>query len=469
MSLQYLGLKDINGPLVALEGVSGASFDEIASIRLDDGTERIGRVVEMQGDRVILQVFEGTNGISLNNTRTIFSGKPLEIPLASEMLGRVFNGAGRPIDGMGPVFPEKMGDVNGQALNPVARQYPRNYIHTGISSIDALMTLIRGQKLPIFSGSGLSHNKLAVQIVKQAKIADESGADFAVVFAAMGVQNDVAEYFRRSFEETGAIERVAMFLNLSNDPIIERILTPMCALTAAEYLAYEKNMHILVIMTDMTSYAEALREFSSSKGEIPGRKGYPGYLYSNLAALYERAGVVEGSTGSVTQIPILTMPNDDITHPIPDLTAYITEGQIVFDRELDQRGVYPGLSVLLSLSRLMKDGIGEGYTRADHSAVANQLFAAYAKVQDARSLASVIGEEELSENDRAYMAFGRLFEDNFLNQGFDENRSMEETLELGWDLLCTLPRSELDRIDDKLLAEKYDPARAQRFNKKSEA
>ena len=469
MSLQYLGLKDINGPLVALEGVSGVSFDEIASIRLEDGTERIGRVVEMQGDRVILQVFEGTNGISLNNTRTIFSGKPLEIPLAPEMLGRVFSGAGKPIDGMGPVFPERMGDVNGQALNPVARQYPRNYIHTGISSIDALMTLIRGQKLPIFSGSGLSHNKLAVQIVKQAKIADESGADFAVVFAAMGVQNDVAEYFRRSFEETGAIERVAMFLNLSNDPIIERILTPMCALTAAEYLAYEKNMHILVIMTDMTSYAEALREFSSSKGEIPGRKGYPGYLYSNLAALYERAGVVEGSTGSVTQIPILTMPNDDITHPIPDLTAYITEGQIVFDRELDQRGIYPGLSVLLSLSRLMKDGIGEGYTRADHSAVANQLFAAYAKVQDARSLASVIGEEELSDNDRAYMAFGRLFEDNFLDQGFDENRSMDETLELGWDLLCTLPRSELDRIDEKLLAEKYDPARAERFSRKAEA
>lgn len=468
MSLQYMGLKDINGPLVALEGVQGASFDEIASIRLDNGTERIGRVVEMEGDRVILQVFEGTNGISLNNTRTVFSGKPLEIPLAPEMLGRIFNGAGKPIDGLGPVFPEKMGDVNGQALNPVARQYPRNYIHTGISSIDALMTLIRGQKLPIFSGSGLSHNKLAVQIVRQAKIADESGADFAVVFAAMGVQNDVAEYFRRSFEENGAIERVAMFLNLSNDPIIERILTPMCALTAAEYLAYEKNMHILVIMTDMTSYAEALREFSSSKGEIPGRKGYPGYLYSNLAALYERAGVVEGSTGSVTQIPILTMPNDDITHPIPDLTAYITEGQIVFDRDLDQRGVYPGLSVLLSLSRLMKDGIGEGYTRADHSAVSNQLFAAYARVQDARSLASVIGEDELSETDRAYMEFGRLFEDNFLNQGFNENRSMNDTLELGWDLLCSLPKSELDRIDDKLLAEKYDPARAERFNKKTQ-
>ena len=463
MSLQYVGLKDINGPLVALEGVSGVAYDEIARLRLNDGTERIGRVVELEGDKAILQVFEGTNGISLENTRTIFSGKPLEIPLAPEMLGRVFNGAGKPIDGLGPVFPEKMGDVNGQALNPVARQYPRNYIHTGISSIDALMTLIRGQKLPIFSGSGLSHNKLAVQIVKQAKLTGEGSGDFAIVFAAMGVQNDVANYFRRSFEETGASERVCMFLNLSSDPIIERLLTPLCALTAAEYLAFEKNMHILVIMTDMTSYAEALREFSSSKGEIPGRKGYPGYLYSNLASLYERAGVVEGSTGSVTQIPILTMPNDDITHPIPDLTAYITEGQIVFDRDLDQRGVYPGLSVLLSLSRLMKDGIGEGYTRADHQSVSNQLFAAYAKVQDARSLASVIGEEELSDADRAYMRFGRLFEDNFLNQGFDENRSMDETLDLGWDLLCTLPKNELDRIDEKLLDEKYDPERAARF------
>lgn len=463
MSLQYVGLKDINGPLIALEGVEGAAYDEIARIRLNDGTERIGRVVELEGDKVILQVFEGTNGISLNNTRTTFSGRPLEIPLAPEMLGRVFNGAGKPIDGLGAVFPEKMGDVNGQSLNPVARQYPRNYIHTGISSIDSLMTLIRGQKLPIFSGSGLSHNKLAVQIVKQAKLTGENSGDFAIVFAAMGVQNDVADYFRRSFVETGAIERVCMFLNLTSDPIIERLLTPLCALTAAEYLAYEKNMHILVIMTDMTSYAEALREFSSSKGEIPGRKGYPGYLYSNLASLYERAGVVEGSTGSVTQIPILTMPNDDITHPIPDLTAYITEGQIVFDRELDQKGIYPGLSVLLSLSRLMKDGIGEGYTRADHTAVSNQLFAAYAQVQDARSLASVIGEEELSETDRAYMRFGLKFEENFLNQGFDENRSIDDTLDLGWDLLCMLPKSELDRIDEKLLNEKYDPDRAARF------
>lgn len=455
MKIQYSGLTDINGPLVCLEGVSGVAYDEIASLCLDDGTKRLGRVVQMEGDKVILQVFEGTSGLSLENVRTEFKGKPLEIPLSTELLGRVFNGAGKPIDSLGPVFAEKTGDINGRALNPVARTYPRNYIHTGISSIDCLMTLIRGQKLPIFSGSGLSHNKLAVQIVKQAQIAEENGQEFAVVFAAMGVQNDVADYFRRSFEQAGASERVVMFLNLSNDPIIERILTPRCALTAAEYLAYEKNMHILVIMTDITSYCEALREFSSSKGEIPGRKGYPGYLYSDLASMYERAGIIEGSTGSVTQIPILTMPNDDITHPIPDLTAYITEGQIVFDRELDSTGIYPGLSVLLSLSRLMKDGIGAEYTRADHVDVANQLFAAYAKVQDARSLASVIGEDELSDIDKKYMKFGNEFEKRFLNQGFDENRSMEQTLELAWDLLSLLPKSELDRMSSDLIEEHY--------------
>lgn len=461
--IQYAGLSEINGPLVCLEGAKGVSYDEIAEIKLEDGTKRLGRVVEMQGDKVVLQVFEGTNSISLTNTKISFTGKPLEIPLSTEMLGRTFNGAGKPIDGLGEVFPQKYGDINGRALNPVARSYPRNYIHTGISSIDALMTLIRGQKLPIFSGSGLSHNKLAVQIVKQAKIADSEGKDFAVVFAAMGVQNDVAEYFRRSFEETGVIQRVCMFLNLSNDPIIERILTPRCALTVAEYLAFEKNMHILVIMTDLTSYCEALREFSSSKGEIPGRKGYPGYLYSDLASMYERAGVVEGSTGSVTQIPILTMPNDDITHPIPDLTAYITEGQIVFDRNLDQTGIYPGLSVLLSLSRLMKDGIGEQYTRADHADVSNQLFACYARVQDARALASVIGEDELSVSDKAIMKFGTMFEKYFLNQGFDENRSMDETLDLAWDLLSLLPASELDRVNEQLIKEHYHPENAKRF------
>ena len=463
MSMQYIGLNEINGPLVVLDHVKNASFDEICELSLNDGTKRLGRIVEIQGEKVVIQVFEGTNGLSLKNTRTKLTGHPMEMPLSPEVLGRIFNGAVKPIDGLGDIYPEKFADINGKPLNPVSRTYPRNYIRTGISSIDALMTLIRGQKLPIFSGSGMSHNKLAVQIVRQAKIADDSGQKFGVVFAAMGVKNDVADYFRRSFEESGVLQKVVMFLNLSNDPIIERILTPRCALTTAEYLAYEHNMHVLVIMTDMTSYAEALREFSSSKGEIPGRKGYPGYLYSDLASLYERAGIVNGAEGSVTQIPILTMPNDDITHPVPDLTGYITEGQIVLDRTLDQTGVYPPISILPSLSRLMKDGIGEGYTRADHSAVSNQLFAAYAKVADARSLASVIGEEELSPTDKLFITFGKLFEDHFLNQGFDENRTIDQTLDLGWDLLSLLPREALDRIDSTLLDRYYDPKRADRF------
>lgn len=463
MSLQYVGLKEISGPLVVLDGVKDIGFDEMTEIRLEDGTTRLGRVVEISGERVVLQVFEGTKGLSLTNTKTKFLGKPMEMPLSPDILGRVFSGSGRPIDGLGEIYPEKMMDINGKPLNPVARTYPRNYINTGISSIDCLMTLIRGQKLPIFSGSGMSHNKLAVQIVRQAKIAEESGQGFAVVFAAMGVKNDVADYFRRSFEESGVLQKVVMFLNLSNDPIIERILTPRCALTVAEYLAFEKDMHILVIMTDITSYAEALREFSSSKGEIPGRKGYPGYLYSDLASLYERAGIVEGHSGSVTQIPILTMPNDDVTHPVPDLTGYITEGQIVLDRSLDQTGIYPPISALPSLSRLMKDGIGEGFTRADHADVANQLFASYANVQDARSLASVIGEDELSPMDKCYISFGISFEKFFLSQRFDENRSIEETLDLGWDLLSLLPISELDRVDSALLKEKYDPQRAEKF------
>lgn len=463
MSLQYVGLSEINGPLVVLDDVDGVSFDEVVEMRLEDGTTRMGRVVEISGKKAVLQVFEGTKSLSLKNTKTRFLGKPMEMPLSTEVLGRVFSGAGRPIDGLGEIFAEKSADINGKPLNPVSRSYPRNYIHTGISSIDALMTLIRGQKLPIFSGSGLSHNKLAVQIVRQAKIAEESGQDFAVVFAAMGVKNDVADYFRRSFEESGVLQRVAMFLNLSNDPIIERILTPRCALTVAEYLAFEKNMHILIILTDMTSYAEAVREISSSKGEIPARKGYPGYLYSDLASLYERAGVINGSDGSVTQIPILTMPNDDITHPVPDLTGYITEGQIVLDRGLDQTGVYPPISVLPSLSRLMKDGIGEGYTRSDHSDVANQLFASYAKVMDARALASVIGEDELSELDKEYMNFGKMFEKYFITQRPDENRSIDETLDLGWNLLSLLPKSALDRINEKLLEEKYNPKAAELF------
>ena len=461
MSLKIVGLSEINGPLVALEGIHGVGFEEMVELELQDGTTRTGRIVQMEGDRCIIQVFEGTRGLSLQNTTTTILGHPVEMELSRELLGRVLNGSGRPIDGLGDIYWEKKADINGKPLNPVSRTYPRNYINTGISAIDCLMTLIRGQKLPIFSGSGMQHNKLAAQIVKQANIAAEEGQEFGIVFAAMGVTNDVADYFRRSFEDAGVMDRVVMFLNLSNDPIIERILTPKCALTTAEYLAFEKDMHILVIMTDITSYCEALREFSSSKGEIPGRKGYPGYLYSDLASLYERAGVVEGAKGSVTQIPILTMPNDDITHPVPDLTGYITEGQIVLDRSLDQNGTYPPISVLPSLSRLMKDGIGEGYTRADHSAVSNQRFASYAKVQDAKALASVIGEEALSPSDRLYMEVGKAFEHFFLDQGFDTDRTIGETLDLGWDLLSILPVEELDRVDNELLSEKIHPERGQ--------
>lgn len=451
MIIEYVGVNEINGSLVVLDGVKGASYEEIVTIELNDGTQRQGRIVQIEGERVVVQVFEGTSNISLENTATRLTGRPMEMPLAPEIVGRILDGAGRPIDGLGPIYPVTRRDVNGTAINPVSRIYPRNYINTGISSIDTLSTLIRGQKLPIFSGSGMMHNELAVQIVRQAKITGADESNFGVVFAAMGVKNDVAEYFRRSFEEAGVMQHVTMLLNLSNDPIIERTLTPRCALTVAEYLAFELNMHILVIMTDMTSYAEALREFSSSKGEIPGRKGYPGYLYSDLASLYERAGMIKGSEGSVTQIPILTMPNDDITHPVPDLTGYITEGQIVLDRGLQAQGIYPPVNVLPSLSRLMKDGIGEGFTRADHAPLSNQLFASYAKVIDARSLASVIGEEELSDTDKKYIEFGRQFENTFINQGFTENRSIDQSLDLGWKLLSTLPRSELDRVDDALL------------------
>lgn len=452
MILEHVGLNNINGSLIVLDGVKNAAFEEMVELKLDNGTSRVGRIVKIDGERVVIQVFEGTKGLSMVNTKTVLTGKPMEMKLSKDILGRVFDGLGRPIDDMGDIYPECSRDVNGAPINPISRIYPKNYINTGISSIDALATLIRGQKLPIFSGSGMKHNELAVQIVSQASIADDE--DFAIVFAAMGVKNDVAEYFRKSFEEANVMDKVVMFLNLANDPIIERIITPRCALTAAEYLAFEKNMHILVILTDMTSYAEALREFSSSKGEIPGRKGFPGYLYSDLASLYERAGIVKGKSGSVTQIPILTMPNDDITHPIPDLTGYITEGQIVLDRELDATGIYPPVSVLPSLSRLMKDGIGAGYTREDHSALSNQLFATYAKVQDAKALASVIGEDELSVSDKRLMTFGREFEERFLNQG-NENRSIEETLDLGWELLSMLPREELDRVDEETLNKHY--------------
>ena len=451
MAIEYLGLSSINGPLIALEGVQDAFYDEIVDFVVNGKEHKMGRIVEVYKDKAIIQVFEGTENMSLNNTHTRLTGHPMEIGLSEEMLGRTFNGIGEPIDDLGPITVEEVRDVNGLPLNPVRREYPRNYIRTGISAIDGLTTLIRGQKLPIFSGNGLPHDQLAAQIVKQASLGGSTNEDFAIVFAAMGVKHDVADFFRRTFDESGVANHVAMFLNLANDPVVERLITPKVALTAAEYLAFEKNMHILVILTDMTSFAEAMREVSSSKGEIPSRKGYPGYLYSELATLYERAGIVEGVNGSVTQLPILTMPNDDITHPIPDLTGYITEGQIVLDRNLHGQAIYPPISVLPSLSRLMKDGIGKGYTQEDHQDLANQLFSAYAKVGEARNLASVIGEDELSPIDKKYLEFGKAFEERYIGQGPNENRTIEETLDLGWELLRILPKEELDRVNTKIL------------------
>ena len=451
MAIEYLGLSSINGPLIALEGVQDAFYDEIVDFVVNGKEHKMGRIVEVYKDKAIIQVFEGTENMSLNKTHTRLTGHPMEICQSEEMLGRTFNGIGEPIDDLGPITVEEVRDVNGLPLNPVRREYPRNYIRTGISAIDGLTTLIRGQKLPIFSGNGLPHDQLAAQIVKQASLGGSTNEDFAIVFAAMGVKHDVADFFRRTFEESGVANHVAMFLNLANDPVVERLITPKVALTAAEYLAFEKNMHILVLLTDMTSFAEAMREVSSSKGEIPSRKGYPGYLYSELATLYERAGIVEGVNGSVTQLPILTMPNDDITHPIPDLTGYITEGQIVLDRNLHGQAIYPPISVLPSLSRLMKDGIGKGYTREDHQDLANQLFSAYAKVGEARNLASVIGEDELSPIDKKYLEFGKAFEERYIGQGPNENRTIEETLDLGWELLRILPKEELDRVDTKIL------------------
>lgn len=451
MAIEYLGLSNINGPLVVLEGLQDAFYDEIVEFVVDGNKKKMGRIIELYEGRAVIQVFEGTENMSLVNTHTKLSGHPMEVAVSPDMLGRTFNGVGVPIDGLGPLLSTDKRDVNGLPLNPVRREYPRNYIRTGISAIDGLTTLIRGQKLPIFSGNGLPHDQLAAQIVKQASLGDDSDEEFAIVFAAMGVKHDVADFFRKTFEESGVSDHVCMFLNLANDPVVERLITPKVALTVAEYLAFECNKHILVILTDMTSFAEALREVSSSKGEIPSRKGYPGYLYSELATLYERAGIVEGVNGSVTQLPILTMPNDDITHPIPDLTGYITEGQIVLDRNLHGQAIYPPISVLPSLSRLMKDGIGKGYTREDHQDLANQLFSAYAKVGEARNLASVIGEDELSPIDKKYLEFGKAFEERYIGQGPNENRTIEETLDLGWELLRILPKEELDRVDTKIL------------------
>ena len=457
MPIEYLGLSEINGPLVVLEDVKNVSYDEIVEFHMEDGNKKLGRIVEIYEDKAVIQVFEGTENMSLQNTHTRPTGHPMEVDLSLDILGRTFNGIGEVIDGLGPIIPEVRRNVNGLPLNPVTWEYPRNYISTGISAIDGLTTLIRGQKLPIFSGNGLPHDQLAAQIVQQASLGGDSDEKFAIVFAAMGVKYDVAEFFRRTFEESGVSDHVVMYLNLANDPVVERLITPKVALTAAEYLAFDKGMHILVILTDITSFAEAMREVSSSKGEIPSRKGYPGYLYSELATLYERAGIVRGVDGSVTQIPILTMPGDDITHPIPDLTGYITEGQIVLERSLHGQAIYPPINVLPSLSRLMKDGIGAGYTREDHQDVANQLFSCYAKVGDARALASVIGEDELSPLDKKYLEFGTAFEQRFVGQKPTENRTIEQTLDLGWELLRMLPREELDRIDTKILDKYYDP------------
>lgn len=454
MKQQYLYLDKIQGPLIVLSGVENVAYDEIVDIVIDGKDKRKGKVVQIQGDKAIIQIFETTSGVSIHNAAVSFTGKPLEISLSKDILGRTFNGIGKPIDKGGEIYSTKKYNVNGRPMNPVARMYPRNFIQTGISSIDCLTTLIRGQKLPIFSGNGLPHNELAAQIVRQAKISNDKGEKFAVVFAAMGIKHDDADFFRKSFEEAGVLERVVMYVNLADDPIVERTVTPRCALTAAEYLAFEEDMQILVVMTDMTNYSEALRELSSLREEVPSRKGYPGYLYSDLASLYERAGMMHGKKGSITQIPIVSMPNDDITHPVPDLTGYITEGQIVLSRGINQRDIYPPVNILPSLSRLMKDGIGEGYTRADHAEVSNQVFASYSHVQDVTALAQVIGEDELSDIDKVYIKFGKEFEERFLKQDFEENRSIEETLDLAWEMLSILPKGELDRVTPETL-EKY--------------
>jgi V/A-type H+/Na+-transporting ATPase subunit B len=458
---EVVGVGRIEGPIMVVEGGANVSYDEVVEIQDSRGQLRLGRVLEVGEGIAVVQVFAGSTGLSIDGTRVRFLGTTLHMPVAEEMLGRIFDGLGNPIDGGPEPLTDRYADVNGQPINPTARVYPRDYIQTGISSIDGLNTLLRGQKLPLFSGAGIPHDQLTAQIVRQATLGRVAGApqseseQFAIVFAAMGVKNDVADYFRRSFTESGALTRVAMFLNLADDPPVERIVTPRAALTLAEFLAYERGMHVLVVLTDLTNYGEALRQISNVRGEVPSRKGYPGYLYSDLASLYERTGRIRTSEGSITQIPILTMPNDDITHPMPDLTGYITEGQIVLGRELNFAGVYPPITVLPSLSRLMKDGIGKGRTRDDHPRWGAQLYAAYAKTQDIRALASVIGEEELSDVDQKYLKFGRAFEREFVNQGFTENRTIERTLEIGWKLLSMLPKNELTRVTLDEIAQYY--------------
>ncbi len=446
---EYIGVSNLRGPLMVVEGVEGVAYDEVVEIVYENRVKH-GRVITLDGDKAVIQVFEGTSELDLPRTKVRFLGKPLEVGLSPDMLGRIFDGLGRPRDGFGEIVAKEFRDINGSPMNPVSRVYPRNFIQTGISAIDGMLTLIRGQKLPIFSGDGLPHNELAVQIARQATIKE---GEFLVIFAAIGLRHTDASFVLRSFEESGAMRNIIAFLNLASDPVVERIATPRVALTVAEYFAFTLGYHVLVIMEDMTNYCEALREISNYRGEIPSRKGYPGYMYSDLATIYERAGIIKGIDGSITQIPILTMPNDDITHPIPDLTGYITEGQIVLSRQLHMKGIYPPINVLSSLSRLMKDGIGEGFTRKDHPHLSSQLFASYSRVQEVRALASIIGEEELTDVDKAYLKFGEDFERIFLSQGFSENRDIETTLDLGWSILKNLPETELTRVSKEEIEE----------------
>ena len=453
--VEYSGLTAVDGPIVVVRRSENSFYDEVVYVRDKNGEKKTGRIIDLNETAAVVQIFGSTTGLDLDATTVEFLEEPLELRVGRGLLGRIFNGLGEPIDGYPEIISSRKVNVNGNPINPYARVYPRDFIQTGISSIDGMNTLIRGQKLPIFSGNGLPHNKLAAQIIRQAKLLNND-EEFVMVFAGMGIKYDVAQFFKNTFEESGVLSKVVMFQSLADAPSIERIITPRCALTAAEYLAFECNMHVLVVMTDMTNYCEALREISTTRGEVPGRKGYPGYLYSNLAELYERAGKIQGSTGSITQIPILTMPNDDISHPIPDLTGYITEAQIVLDREMSQKGMYPPVSGLPSLSRLMKDGIGAGMTREDHASVSSQLFASYSKVKSIRNLASIIGEEELSSLDRLYLKFGNELESKFFTQGEYEDRSIDETLDLGWKLLSILPVDELYRIKTDLI-EKYLP------------
>ena len=452
--VQYSKIAEIKGPLVIVDGVENAAFDELVEIETTEGERRLGKVLEVGNGKAVVQVFEGTSGLSVSGTNAKFVGKVMEMPVSEQVLGRVFDGLGRAKDGLPEPVATSFLDINGAPMNPEQREYPKDFIQTGVSVIDGMLTLVRGQKLPIFSGSGMSHNILAAQIARQAAIVGTKD-EFAVVFAAIGVQYSEAEYFKRSLEESGALKRSVLFLNLADDPAIERIITPRVALTVAEYLAYDLGMHVLVILTDMTNYAEALREISAAREEVPGRKGYPGYLYTDLSTIYERAGRLKGRKGSVTQMPILTMPSDDITHPIPDLTGYITEGQLVLGRDLFRQGVYPPINILMSLSRIMKDGIGEGSTRADHQEKSNQNYDAYSRAQEVRALAGIVGKAGLTPIDLSYMNFGDEFEKKFLSQAVDEDRTIEETLGLQWSAISKLPKNELTKVKDKYVEQYY--------------